>query len=88
MSERREGFTGKQLNNFEKWQRQMSQKAAIMGMYPPATYVKLEWQNWVHGWSVFPEDYPRGFLTPPTHSICTIYIDGRPPSPVSRGAKS
>lgn len=73
MSERREGFTGKQLNNFEKWQ--VSQKASIMDIDLLATYVKLEWQNWVYGWSVFPEDYPRGFLTPPTHSICTIYID-------------
>ena len=51
--------------------------AAIMGLDHPGTYAKLGWQNWVHGWSIFPEDYPGGRapIDPVPARTSTIFIE-------------
>jgi hypothetical protein len=49
--------------------------AAAMGIDHPAVYAKLGWQNCVQGWSVFPEDYPDGPITPPPARTSIIFID-------------
>ena len=49
--------------------------APLMGIDHPATYKKLGWRNWVHGWSIFAEDYPEGELDPVPARTAIVFID-------------
>ena len=46
--------------------------AALMGLDHPAIYAKLGWRDWVTGWSVFPEDFPRDSVEPPSRTAIVL----------------
>ena len=49
--------------------------AANMGIDCRAMYADMGWQNWVQGWSVFPEDFPNGPIFPEPSQAVTVFID-------------